>query len=86
MNLLAKNSDILVAHTAINQQTRGAGSFLHMKPSKIGEIAGRAGVKTLILSHFMNRSADREEQIREQIETDFKGPLEFATDLSCWPL
>ena len=33
---LADNTDILVAHTAINEQTKGAGAFLHMKPSKVG--------------------------------------------------
>ena len=83
---LADKSDILIAHTAINEQTKGAGGFLHMKPSKIGQIATQAGVKKLILSHFMNRSSGRDDEIRRQINEQYSGQLEFATDLSCWPL
>ena len=83
---LADNSDILIAHAAINEQTKGAGSFLHMKPSKIGQLAAKAQVKQLILSHFMNRSSGRDDEIRQQVNKEFSGQLEFATDLSCWPL
>ena len=83
---LADKTDILIAHTAISEQTKGAGSFLHMKPSKIGQIAAKAQVKQLILSHFMNRSSGRENEIQNQINEQYSGQLDFATDLSCWPL
>ena len=83
---LAKDGDILVAHAAINQQTKGAGSFLHMKPEKIGEIAADSQVNQLILSHFMNRSDNRENEIQLQITKHYNGSIEFASDLSCWPL
>ena len=83
---LAEGSDILIAHAAINQQTKGAGSFLHMKPSRIGEIAETAGIQQLILSHFMNRSSGREQEIRSQIADHYQGKIEFAEDLSCWPI
>ena len=83
---LAKDGDILVAHAAINQQTKGAGSFLHMKPEKIGEIAADSQVNQLILSHFMNRSDNRENEIQLQIAKHYNGSIEFASDLSCWPL
>ena len=86
LSQLADNTDILVAHTAINEQTKGAGSFLHMKPSKIGQIAAKARVKQLILSHFMNRSSGHDDELRKQINEYFSGRLEFASDLSCWPL
>ncbi len=83
---LAMDTDVLVAHTAINEQTKGAGQFLHMKPSQIGEIAKITKPTTLILSHFMNRSNHRENEIHAQIAEHFSGQIQFATDLSCWPV
>lgn len=83
---LAMNTDLLVAHAAINEQTRGAGQFLHMKPSRIGEIAAQTETNRVVLSHFMNRSLNREGEISEQIGRNYSGELGFAEDLSCWPL
>ena len=83
---LAKGSDLLVAHTAINEHTQGAGQFLHMKPSRIGEIANQTNSSQLLLSHFMNRSLNREDEIGGQIKVSYSGTINFATDLSCWPL
>lgn len=81
---LAKNTDLLIAHTAIHQHTQGAGAFLHMKPKTIGAIAKKAQAKSLLLSHFMKRSLNRQTEITEQISENYKGPINFATDLSCW--
>ena len=83
---LAQDTDILVAHAAINEQTKGAGQFLHMKPSQIGKIAKITKPNSLVLSHFMNRSNNREDEIRTEISEHYSGELQFATDLSCWPV
>ncbi len=83
---LGRETDLLVAHAAINEGTRGAGQFLHMKPSRIGEIAGQTGASQLVLSHFMNRSLNRQDEISEQIGRNYSGRLSFADDLSCWPV
>ena len=86
LELLADGTDLLVAHTAINEQTKGAGQFLHMKPSQIGKTAKTTKTKSLVLSHFMNRSNHREDEIRENISEFYSGKTNFATDLSCWPV
>ncbi len=46
---LAKNSDILVAHNAIPEDTTGVPALLHMKPSYIGKMAKQANVKNCCL-------------------------------------
>ena len=86
LSRLAKDTDLLVAHAAINERTTGAGQFLHMKPSRIGEIASQSASGQVLLSHFMHRSLDREVEIRQQVGTNYSGEIGFATDLSCWPL
>ncbi|WP_421862301.1 MBL fold metallo-hydrolase [Motiliproteus sp.] len=83
---LGQGTDLLIAHTAINEQTRGAGQFLHMKPSRIGEIADQTETGQLVLSHFMNRSLNREDEIEAQISSSYGGKIGFAQDLSCWAL
>lgn len=86
LDVLAKDSDLLVAHTAINEQTQGAGAFLHMKPSTIGEIAHNANAQQLLLSHFMKRSLNRDQAIRDEVKNHYQGELHLAEDLSCWPV
>ncbi|WP_456444540.1 MBL fold metallo-hydrolase [Thiolapillus sp.] len=78
---LAKGSDILVAHNAIPEDQTGAGQLLHMKPSYIGSLAARAGVKKLVLTHLMKRSASRKEETLERIREHYQGPVVFAEDL-----
>jgi ribonuclease BN (tRNA processing enzyme) len=80
---LAAGADLLLAHNAIPEDAGQSASSLHMPPSEIGRIAAEAGVKSLLLSHRMNRSLGREEETLGIIRRVYKGPIEFAEDMMC---
>lgn len=81
---LARAADLLVAHLAIPESAGGAAVRLHARPSTIGEVAARAGVKRLLLSHFMARSLrDLDRQVAE-VRDRYRGPVELADDLACF--
>jgi ribonuclease BN (tRNA processing enzyme) len=81
---LAKQADILVAHNAIPEGASGVARNLHMQPSVIGQIAAKAQVKHLVLSHRMKRTLGQEQVSTEQIRKTYKGPMQFADDLQCF--
>lgn len=83
---LAANADLFVAHNAVPEGATGVERNLHMPPSVIGQIAGEAHVKHLVLSHRMLRTLGKESQTQSEIEKRFSGPLSFANDLDCFPL
>ena len=78
---LAKDTDILIAHNAIPEGSKGVARNLHMPPSEIGKIANWAKVKKLVLSHRMQRTLGVEAQTLTQIKKYYSGPVEFANDL-----
>ena len=82
--VLATGVDLLVAHHAIPQAASGAARNLHMPPSVIGEIAAKAKVKKLVLSHRMLRTLGRETESKAGIRKYYKGPLTFAEDGQCF--
>ena len=81
---LAEGADLLVAHNAVPEGATGAARRLHMPPSVIGEIAAKAGVKRLVLSHRMGRTLGREGETLAAIRSRYDGPVEFADDLDCF--
>ncbi len=83
---LAASADLFVAHNAVPEGVTGVERNLHMPPSVIGQIAGEAHVKHLVLSHRMLRTLGKESQTQSEIEKRFSGPLSFANDLDCFPL
>jgi ribonuclease BN (tRNA processing enzyme) len=83
---LAANADLFIAHNAVPEGAVGIERRLHMPPSVIGQIAGDAHVKHLVLSHRMLRTLGKEEQTRTEIKKRYSGPLEFANDLDCFPM
>jgi len=83
---LAANADLFIAHNAVPEGAVGIERRLHMPPSVIGQIAGDAHVKHLVLSHRMLRTLGKEEQTRTEIKKRYSGPLEFANDLDCFPV
>jgi ribonuclease BN (tRNA processing enzyme) len=83
---LAKDADLFVAHNAVPEGATGVERNLHMPPSVIGQIAGDAHVKQLVLSHRMLRTLGKESQTEAEIRKRFSGPMEFANDLDCFPL
>jgi len=83
---LATGADLFVAHNAVPEGASGVERNLHMPPSVIGQIAGGAHVKHLVLSHRMLRTLGKEDQTRAEIRKRYSGPLEFANDLDCFPV
>ena len=84
LRILAKDADMFVAHNAVPEGVTGPPRALHMPPSVIGQIAGSASVKRLILSHRMFRTLGREEETRHFIAATYSGPVAFADDLDCF--
>jgi ribonuclease BN (tRNA processing enzyme) len=82
---LADKADLLIAHHAIPEGTTGVARNLHMPPSVIGEIAGQAKVRKVVLSHRMQRTIGKERESEALIRKYYKGPLVFADDLHCFP-
>jgi ribonuclease BN (tRNA processing enzyme) len=83
---LAANADLFIAHNAVPEGASGVERRLHMPPSVIGQIAGDAHVKHLVLSHRMLRTLGKENQTQAEIKKRFSGPMEFANDLDCFPV
>lgn len=81
---LAAGADLLVAHHAIPEGTTGVARKLHMPPSVIGQIAGKAEVGRLVLSHRMRRTLGREAESERLIHEDYAGPMTFADDGECF--
>ena len=78
---LAKNADYLVAHHAITQNAGKIAKKLHMTPLRIGEIAKKANVKNLVLSHRMLRTYGHEKQSEKLIRQNYKGNIIWAEDM-----
>jgi ribonuclease BN (tRNA processing enzyme) len=78
---LALNSDILVMHNAVPETAKGVAAHLHMTPSQIGQIAQKAMVKQLVVSHRMKRTIGHEKETEQQIKKSYSGRILFANDL-----
>jgi len=82
--VLANQADLLVAHHAVPEGAGGVARNLHMPPSVIGQIAAKAKVKLLVLSHRMNRTLGQESVSTAHIRKAYNGPMQFADDLQCF--
>jgi ribonuclease BN (tRNA processing enzyme) len=73
---LATGTDLLICESAVPDHRAVRG---HLTPSRAGEIAGRAGVGKLVLTHFY---PDCEEvDIEQECRRTYDGPLVLAEDL-----
>jgi len=79
----ARGADVLVMHMPVPENISGVGRKLHAPPSVIGKIAAETGAGKLVLSHFMARSLENEEENLQQIRSRYAGPLVTANDLDC---
>jgi len=77
---LAKGTDILVAHNAVPKGSTGVAAKLHMTPDIIGQIAHKAHVKKVVLSHRMLRTLGKETETLNEIKKSYKGSVKFAND------
>jgi ribonuclease BN (tRNA processing enzyme) len=73
---IARNADVLVCEAALPDELKVEG---HLTPSGAGEIAARAGVKQLVLTHFYPECDQFD--IEGQCRKTWKGPLTLARDL-----
>jgi ribonuclease BN (tRNA processing enzyme) len=73
---LAENADVMICESAFPDKYRVKG---HLIPSLAGELANRAGVRRLVLTHFYPEceKADVEAECRKT----YSGPLILAQDL-----
>jgi len=78
---VAKNADFFVAHYAIPEFGYNVAAQLHMRPSKIAQVASSANVKHLILSHLMKRSLKAQDESINIIKKTYKGKVSVASDL-----
>jgi ribonuclease BN (tRNA processing enzyme) len=72
---LSKNTDILICESALPDGCKVQG---HLTPSLAGEMAARAGVKMLVLTHLYPE-CDRVD-IKKECQTTWDGPILIAKD------
>ena len=78
---LAQDADYLVVHHAIPQHAGYFAKKLHITPKRIGEVAQKAKVKHVVLSHRMLRTYNTEDESLKLIRENFKGDVIWAEDL-----
>lgn len=80
-----KNADLLVAHMAISESSQDrTADKLHAKPSSIAALAKKAGVKQLVLSHFMARSLDSVQDSLNAMKKIYSGKISVSKDGECF--
>jgi len=73
---LSKNADLLICESALPDELKVKG---HLTPSLAGEIADRANVRKLVLTHFYPECDQVD--IENQCRKTYSGPLLLAEDL-----
>jgi len=73
---LAKDADLLICESALPDELKVKG---HLTPSLAGEIAARANVSKLVLTHFYPECDQTD--IEKQCRKTWSGPLVLAEDL-----
>ncbi len=71
---LACEADVLVLEATYAEDERAAAAHGHMTAAQAGELARRAGVKRLVLTHLV----PGEERLVELAAQEFDGPVELA--------
>ena len=79
---LAAGCDLLVYDTAVMDPPGSTPGLyeLHTTPQRIGEVAARAQVKSLLLSHLTGRVMDNADEVMRSVQAGFKGEARFARD------
>lgn len=77
----ARDADLLVIHLAASENATGMVAQLHARPSVWGQIAARANIGRLVLSHISSRQ-DLEANL-EILQANYQGPLTVGEDLLC---
>ena len=79
---LAAGADLLVYDTAVVDPPGSPKKLydLHTPPRRIGEVAGAAGVKSLLLSHLVPPVEKARAEVTKSVRASFKGRTRFAED------
>lgn len=82
IEVLARGADVLVYDTAVLEPPGSPENLyqLHTTPSRIGQIAASAGVKTLILGHIPPKVDEHRDEVEASIRRSFHGDVRFAAD------
>ncbi len=79
---LAHSADLLVQDAAVlDAADRGRGAYeFHTPPRRIGQIAARAPVADLLLTHMPNDVRNRQAEVLDSIRNSFGGDVRIADD------
>ncbi|WP_394831593.1 MBL fold metallo-hydrolase [Pendulispora rubella] len=79
---LAAGADVLVYDTAVPDPPGSPPSLyaLHTPPKRIGDVAAKAHVKSLILSHIPPSIEKGSEGVLRSVRASYGGPVHFAID------
>jgi len=79
---LATGADLLVYDTSVLDPPGSTEALydLHTPPARIGEVATRAQVRTLLLSHLTARVEDHANEVMSSVQAGFRGEVRFAHD------
>lgn len=89
MVTIAQDADLLIYDTAITDTLPPNPVFhqLHTSPTRIGEVASAADVKTLVLSHITPVTETRLGEVKDVIrDQGYRGKVKFARDLKVYNL
>lgn len=81
MATVARNSPNMPAAAKANLEQHL--STHHLTPSEVGKLAAKAGVKSVVITHYAGGTPDpaRQESYAAQIHAHFKGTVKLAEDL-----
>ncbi len=85
---IAKDADVLV-HEAYGAygffqrrpQAQGYHGAFHTSATKVGELAARARVGLVVLTHQLHLAGEDPEQLVEEVEAQYSGPVVYGRDL-----
>jgi ribonuclease BN (tRNA processing enzyme) len=81
MATVARNSPNMPAAAKANLEQHL--STHHLTPTEVGKLAAKAGVRSLIITHYAGGTPDRARQqaYMAEIQVHFKGAVKLAEDL-----
>ena len=84
LSQVAKDAELFICNVGACLNNNKFVSWGHLSPEEAGILAGEAGVKKLLLSHFWP-TCERNLCL-EKVASEFGGPVELAEPLRTFPL
>ena len=91
----ASGANLLLLHLAVSQGAPDPMALRHARPSIVGQVARAARPRRLVLSHLIEApppvqvdwySLSNLEQSVAEVRKNYRGPIEVASDLQCFPI